>query len=101
MVQGVPHDILEAAGAQDVLVIDGYAHLVGGCRMGTTPEDSVVDADHRGLGRAEPARRRRQRHARAGIGQPRAHDHGHRLAAGGAAGGQARRAGGAFRDRCA
>src|SRR5205085_2289843 len=36
-----------AAGAQDVLVIDRYAHLVGGCRMGADPEKSVVDADHR------------------------------------------------------
>ena len=35
------------AGAQDVLVIDRYAHLVGGCRMGTDPEQSVVDSDHR------------------------------------------------------
>jgi choline dehydrogenase-like flavoprotein len=41
------HDIWEAAGAQDVLAIDRYAHLVGGCRMGTAPETSVVDADHR------------------------------------------------------
>ena len=41
------HTILEAAGAQDVLAIDRYAHLVGGCRMGTSPENSVVDADHR------------------------------------------------------
>jgi choline dehydrogenase-like flavoprotein len=41
------HDVFEAAEAQDVLVIDRYAHLVGGCRMGTAPEDSVVDADHR------------------------------------------------------
>jgi choline dehydrogenase-like flavoprotein len=41
------HDILGAAEAQDVLVIDRYAHLVGGCRMGSDPEDSVVDADHR------------------------------------------------------
>lgn len=41
------HDIWEAAGAQDVLTIDRYAHLVGGCRMGTRPEESVVDADHR------------------------------------------------------
>src|SRR5205807_8624896 len=40
-------EILEAAGAQDILTIDRYAHLVGGCRMGTDPERSVVDADHR------------------------------------------------------
>jgi choline dehydrogenase-like flavoprotein len=40
------HDIWESAGAQDVLTIDRYAHLVGGCRMGMTPESSVVDADH-------------------------------------------------------
>jgi choline dehydrogenase-like flavoprotein len=44
------HDIWEAAGAQDVLAIDRYAHLVGGCRMGTAPEASVVDADHRAWG---------------------------------------------------
>ncbi len=39
--------ILDAAGAQDILTIDRYAHLVGGCRMGTSPEESVIDADHR------------------------------------------------------
>jgi choline dehydrogenase-like flavoprotein len=39
--------IWEAAGAQDTLAIDRYAHLVGGCRMGITPEESVTDADHR------------------------------------------------------
>ncbi len=41
------HEILQAAGAQDILTIDRYAHLVGGCRMGSNPERSVVDADHR------------------------------------------------------
>ncbi|MBV9466592.1 MAG: GMC family oxidoreductase [Solirubrobacterales bacterium] len=41
------HEILEAAGAQDILTIDRYAHLVGGCRMGSDPERSVVDSDHR------------------------------------------------------
>ncbi len=40
-------NIFEAAGAQDLLVTDRYAHLVGGCRMGSDPECSVVDADHR------------------------------------------------------
>jgi choline dehydrogenase-like flavoprotein len=39
--------IFDAAGAQDVLEIDRYAHLVGGCRMGSDPERSVVDSDHR------------------------------------------------------
>ena len=46
------HRIWEAAGAQDVLTIDRYAHLVGGCRMGRSPHDSVVDADHRVWGLA-------------------------------------------------
>ncbi len=40
-------EIWEAAGAQDTLTIDRYAHLVGGCRMGTRPEESVCDAEHR------------------------------------------------------
>jgi choline dehydrogenase-like flavoprotein len=39
--------VLEAAGAQDVLTIDPYAHLVGGCAMSASPESGVVDADHR------------------------------------------------------
>jgi choline dehydrogenase-like flavoprotein len=39
--------IFEASGAQDVLAVDRYAHLVGGCRMGSDPERSVVDSDHR------------------------------------------------------
>jgi choline dehydrogenase-like flavoprotein len=43
----VLHRIFDAAGAQDVLAIDRYAHLVGGCRMGSDPERSVIDSDHR------------------------------------------------------
>ncbi len=39
-------EILKAAGAQDVLTINRYAHLIGGCRMGTAPNNSVVNADH-------------------------------------------------------
>jgi Choline dehydrogenase and related flavoproteins len=40
-------EILQAAGAQDVLTIHRYAHLVGGARMGASPETSVVDANQR------------------------------------------------------
>ena len=40
-------DILKASGAQDILTIHRYAHLVGGARMGTSPENSVVSSDHR------------------------------------------------------
>lgn len=40
-------DILHAAGAQDALTVHRYAHLVGGARMGTSPEHSVLDADQR------------------------------------------------------
>ncbi|MGI8702367.1 MAG: GMC family oxidoreductase [Nocardioidaceae bacterium] len=43
----VIRDILEAAGAQDVLTIQRYAHLMGGARMGSSPENSVVDANQR------------------------------------------------------
>jgi len=40
-------DILRAAGAQDVLTVHRFAHLVGGARMGTDPEHSVLDANQR------------------------------------------------------
>ncbi|MGI8753408.1 MAG: GMC family oxidoreductase [Acidimicrobiales bacterium] len=39
--------ILDGAGAQDTLTIGRFAHLVGGCRMGTSPANSVVDANQR------------------------------------------------------
>jgi choline dehydrogenase-like flavoprotein len=43
----VLHGIWDAAGAQDVLTIDRYAHLIGGCRMGAEPAESVCDGDQR------------------------------------------------------
>ena len=45
--RGVIRDIVQAAGAQDVLSIQRFAHLIGGCRMGTAPDNSVVSRDHR------------------------------------------------------
>ena len=39
--------MLEAAGASDVTETSSTAHLMGGCRMGTSPSDSVTDADGR------------------------------------------------------
>ncbi len=38
---------LEAAGARNTFVQEDTAHLMGGCRMGFTPDDSVTDADGR------------------------------------------------------
>jgi choline dehydrogenase-like flavoprotein len=43
----VMREILEAAGAQDVVTINRFAHLVGGCRMGFGREDGVVDRNLR------------------------------------------------------
>jgi choline dehydrogenase-like flavoprotein len=40
-------EIWDGADAMDTLTIDRYAHLVGGCRMGFSPDDSVVDSSHR------------------------------------------------------
>jgi choline dehydrogenase-like flavoprotein len=36
-------EILKAAGAEETMTIKRFAHLVGGCRMGRTPEEGVVD----------------------------------------------------------
>jgi choline dehydrogenase-like flavoprotein len=46
----VLNEIWDGADAQDTLKIDRYAHLVGGCRMGFSPADSVVDSSHRAWG---------------------------------------------------
>ena len=40
-------NILQAAGSQDVLTIHRYAHLVGGGRMGSSPDNSVIDSNQR------------------------------------------------------
>ncbi|HLI60065.1 MAG TPA: GMC family oxidoreductase [Solirubrobacteraceae bacterium] len=40
-------EILHAAEAQDVLTIQRFAHLIGGARMGRSPEEGVVNEDQR------------------------------------------------------
>jgi choline dehydrogenase-like flavoprotein len=40
-------EILEAAGGEDIWTADRTAHLLGTCRMGSDPENSVVNADCR------------------------------------------------------
>jgi len=40
-------EIHRAAGAEEVITINRFAHLVGGCRMATRPEEGVVDRDLR------------------------------------------------------
>ena len=45
--QGVMENILEAAGAGEVITIKRYAHLVGGARMGADETQGVVNADLR------------------------------------------------------
>lgn len=40
-------ELLHAGDAQDVLTIQRFAHLIGGARMGSSPETSVVDANQR------------------------------------------------------
>ncbi len=48
--QASMEDILRAAGAQEVMTIDRYAHLVGGARLASGPADGVVDSGHRVFG---------------------------------------------------
>ncbi|WP_345763164.1 GMC family oxidoreductase [Diaminobutyricibacter sp. McL0608] len=45
--QEVMERILKAAGADEVITIQRYAHLVGGCRMAADETEGVVDADCR------------------------------------------------------
>lgn len=44
---GFMGDMLEAAGGRDIIETSSTAHLMGGCRMGFSPEDSVADGDGR------------------------------------------------------
>jgi choline dehydrogenase-like flavoprotein len=39
--------MLEAAGGRDVWTSDDTSHIMGTCRMGTAPDNSVVNADGR------------------------------------------------------
>jgi choline dehydrogenase-like flavoprotein len=46
----VMQDMLRAAGAEEVITIERYAHLVGGARMAERPEDGVVDRHQKVFG---------------------------------------------------
>jgi choline dehydrogenase-like flavoprotein len=48
--QGVMEQILRAAGADEVITIDRYAHLVGGARMAADEQHGVVDSNCRSFG---------------------------------------------------
>ena len=45
--QSVMENILQAAGADEVITINRYAHLVGGARMAADEQNGVVDGDCR------------------------------------------------------
>jgi choline dehydrogenase-like flavoprotein len=45
--QSTMEDVLIAAGATETMTIERFAHLVGGCRMGRSAADGVVDACQR------------------------------------------------------
>jgi choline dehydrogenase-like flavoprotein len=45
--QKTMEDLHRAAGAEEVITIDRYAHLVGGCRMAADERSGVVDAEQR------------------------------------------------------
>ena len=43
----IGREILETAGAEEIVISEGNDHTMGGCRMGSDPAASVVDADLR------------------------------------------------------
>ena len=74
--QRVMEDILHAAGADEVITIQRFAHLVGGARMAADERHGVVDGDLPQLRGAQPVPHRRQRAAHPGQRQPGADHHG-------------------------
>ena len=76
--QDVMERILHAAGADEVITIDRYAHLVGGARMAADERHGVVDGELPHVRRAQPVHHRRQRAAHPGQRQPGADHHGRR-----------------------
>jgi len=45
--QAIMRDIWSAAGAEEVWALPRNAHTIGTCRMGSDPDEAVVDADCR------------------------------------------------------
>ena len=78
--RGVMEDLLKAAGAEEVITIERYAHLVGGCRMAAIPEGWRRRRKPAQLRRPQPLRHRRQCVAHPRLRQPGPHDHGPRCA---------------------
>ena len=76
--QAVMEDILHAAGADEVITIERYAHLVGGARMAARPSAAASSTRPPQLRRPQPVHHRRQRAAHPGRGQPGADHHGRR-----------------------
>ena len=68
--------ILRAAGAEEVITIDRYAHLVGGARMAAARRGRRRRRRPPRLRRPQPLRRRRQHAAHPGRRQPGADHHG-------------------------
>ena len=71
-------DILRAAGAQELMTIQRFAHLVGGARMARRAQDGVVDPSYRGVRCGQPLRRGRVDPSHPGCRQSGSDHHGAR-----------------------
>ena len=76
--QTVMEDILHAAGADEVITINRYAHLVGGARMAADEQQRGRRPELPQLRGPQPVHHRRQRAPHPGQRQPGADDHGGR-----------------------